>query len=398
MAAVEQVVPNRNPNGVVHVDLGTFIGCDPEIFLTDLKGNVVGSERVVPKEGLSSRDKPDERTYYYGAAGSVVRDGVQLELHPVQSSCRANVSNNIQAAMRRLRQELQKPQHAGRFKVSFADVVQVQKKELESLSPESRRLGCMPSLSVYKPPKALLRVNPDTYRKRSGGGHIHMSGGSLPTLLASPEKTRNLVWMLDVFVGNTCVLIDRSPHAAARRRLYGRAGEFRLPSYGIEYRTLSNFWLYAYPLFSLVGALCRMGLTASKNTELYRKGTALSGGFADLEGMVLDSVSMPKVQRAINRNDLDLAKQNFEGLKPLLQKYYAGSTEGIGGYRLPKFEIFAQKIQEYAVSGESKVHGLDFWWKHDPFTHWCDKPEGHGTGWESFLENKVHANSTPATS
>ncbi len=379
MAARKKV--DRNPEGKIAYNAFFTIGCDPEIFLTDAKGKVVGSEKVIPKKGLWGG---------YGNSNGVVRDGVQMEIHPVPTTCRANVGNAIQTALQELRSKLNEPEFKGKFKVSFADVVEVSKKELASLSPECRVLGCMPSLNLYRP--SAIRVNPVTYRKRSGGGHIHMS--SIPAgMLSEPKKVRNLILMFDIFAGNTCVLIDRSPLAATRRRVYGRAGEYRLPKHGVEYRTLSNFWMHAYPLFSLVAALCRMGASASYTTHQLKGGvTAYQKQYVDLEGIVLDTMDIKRVQRAINKNDLDLALQNWEDLKPIIKRYYgegAWDYEGIGNNNIDKFEYFAKKIQEHSKSETSKANGLDYWWDHDPFKHWCNKAEGHGTGWESFLIKKV---------
>jgi hypothetical protein len=50
--------------------------------------------------------------------------------------------------------------------------------------------------------------------------------------------------MLDLFLGSTSVLMDHDPTSLARKKLYGGAGNHRwCPAYGVEYRTLSNFWL-----------------------------------------------------------------------------------------------------------------------------------------------------------
>ena len=68
------------------------------------------------------------------------------------------------------------------------------------------------------------------------------------------------VKILDIVVGNTCVIMDRAPSQVERRKVYGRAGEYRLPAHGIEYRTLSNFWLRSYQLTHLVFSLARFAI------------------------------------------------------------------------------------------------------------------------------------------
>lgn len=45
---------------------------------------------------------------------------------------------------------------------------------------------------------------------------------------------------MDLCVGVPSVLYDTDTF---RRTLYGRAGSFRLPKYGVEYRTLSSYML-----------------------------------------------------------------------------------------------------------------------------------------------------------
>lgn len=65
--------------------------------------------------------------------------------------------------------------------------------------------------------------------------HIHI-GYDDP----APEKSIKLVKYLDLCLGIPSVLYD---HDTFRRSLYGQAGSFRLPEYGLEYRTLSSYML-----------------------------------------------------------------------------------------------------------------------------------------------------------
>jgi hypothetical protein len=45
---------------------------------------------------------------------------------------------------------------------------------------------------------------------------------------------------IDAYVGIPSIIYDTD---AERRKLYGKAGCFRLTKYGFEYRTLSSYWI-----------------------------------------------------------------------------------------------------------------------------------------------------------
>ena len=46
---------------------------------------------------------------------------------------------------------------------------------------------------------------------------------------------------MDLFLGVPSVTLDSDTR---RRELYGKAGAYRAKDYGVEYRTLSNFWIW----------------------------------------------------------------------------------------------------------------------------------------------------------
>jgi hypothetical protein len=54
---------------------------------------------------------------------------------------------------------------------------------------------------------------------------------------------------MDFYLGVPSVLMDKGE---ARKELYGKAGAMRLKSYGMEYRTLSNFWIFDQRLIGWV--------------------------------------------------------------------------------------------------------------------------------------------------
>lgn len=367
-----------------HIKKGDpFLGSDPEIFLKD-GDQIVGSEKVIPPQGLG--------------VNAVVRDGVQAELHPIPYVCRANLANSLSICFRTLLDHLKM---VPTMSVCLTPVVTLSEAEFAQLSPESRVLGCQPSLNLYDP-QATVNVPPG-YPVRSAGGHIHigLNGGdprySIYTKWGKGDHAKQLVQLMDILVGNTCVLIDRDPRAAERREFYGRAGEYRLPSHGVEYRTLSNFWLQGHELLSLIGGLTKLavGILASTDQGVYQKtGKKDAWGYDTYHYSkewnaytdLLSRVSPAQVRKAINENDLRLAKQNWEGVRSFIEEYVPKQDTGLDTTRLEAFEFFLKRIHETAE--QKGTTGLEVWFPQD-VNQWINLGDQHGRGWETFLDTTV---------
>jgi hypothetical protein len=83
---------------------------------------------------------------------------------------------------------------------------------------------------------------------RSAGGHIHIGHPELKKKWNGWIAAR----LMDLFLGIPSVFLDDDPTSKNRKKIYGQAGRFRFTSYGIEYRSLSNFWLKSPKLVSFV--------------------------------------------------------------------------------------------------------------------------------------------------
>lgn len=294
------------------------VGCDPELFVKK-DGKVIGSEKVVP-----------------ATKSIVVRDGVQVEFNPPGSMTTSILGGWISQCFRNL---VQMTQAQPGVEISFDQVVEVERAELDSLDPAARVLGCSPSFNVYgSKPIGLSDEERAAYLTRSAGGHLHFGlKGDL-----FDERVRLVNW-LDVFVGNTCVLIDREPKAALRRKHYGRAGEYRIPNYGLEYRTLSNFWLRNYALLDLVERLAAIAVKVVDD--------ALDGG--TWETQLIDVVDPAKIVEAIDTNNLDLAWANFKAVSSV------GLFQSFGLVSLMKF---FERVEKNGLAKE---------FPEDPIEHWC---------------------------
>jgi len=344
-----------------------IFGCDPEFFFSR-EGKILGAEKVVPKEGFSSFGG-------YGTDGKpskIIIDGVQAELNPSPSHCRANLANEISRCFRQLHDEIKNDKT---LVVDFSPLVKVSKEEMDSLSEASKRFGCAPSNNFYDTTakKSTIKVNPKIYRYRSAGGHIHLgvnqNDPKASSVLRDPKRITPL---LDILVGNTCVLIDRDEGNIERRKVYGRAGETRSPAHGIEYRTLSNFWLRAYPLMSLAMGLARHAVAIVAN----------SNDKNNYEKKLLSLVNMRSIRSAINRNSFDLAWRNFNKIEEFLMEITPGYSDSypVNPKNINKFRHFVKMV---------KKNGLEYWFKEDPLRHWIHLPEGHGCGFGDFLNGAV---------
>lgn len=152
-------------------------------------------------------------------------------------------------------------------------------------TPHALTLGCEPDYNVWTLDKN-PRPKPPA-EMRTAAGHVHVSWG--------PEVTPDLQVMvgraLDLYLGVPSILITEPNN---RRQLYGKAGAVRYKPYGIEYRTLDNFWIkspiHSRQVFANV-AECIYRL--SRNPEMER--------YINLDGDV--------IQTAINDHNRDLAAE-----------------------------------------------------------------------------------------
>lgn len=331
-------------------------GADPEFFFKRA-GRVLGAEKIIPKGGVKQ---------YEGAPGSsiLIIDGVQAEFNVPANTCRQSFSHNIRLCFQRLRDTIVDKT----VKVDFSAAVTVRKKELKSLSKESQQFGCAPSKNAYRDSKVKIK-DASKYKYRGAGGHIHLGHNNDLTMKKVLGNHEKVVRMLDIILGNTCVLLDRDMGNVERRKNYGRAGEYRVPAHGLEYRTLSNFWLRNYAVMSLVLGLARFAVNITTSEEA--------------EKAILAKVNLNNIEKAINQNDFDMALENFNAIKDII-KDIGVNTRGqeaelvwpLQGERMAKFEILVK-------------NGLDHYFTEDIMTHWVNHEYNLNPGWERFADTIV---------
>ncbi len=98
----------------------------------------------------------------------------------------------------------------------------------------ARLAGCTPDFDVWNEcinePVDLSITN-----KRSAGGHISVGWDDF-----TQDQQLDIIKAMDATLGLESVLLDSDTE---RKKLYGKAGCFRFTAFGIEYRSLSNFWI-----------------------------------------------------------------------------------------------------------------------------------------------------------
>lgn len=149
---------------------------------------------------------------------------------------------------------------------------------------EALNFGCDPDYNAWTATQNVIDksgVNPGF---RTAGGHIHVGYRAL----TPGQNPLALVRAMDLYLGVVSVLYDTDNE---RRKLYGKAGAYRPTKYGIEYRVLSNFWIFN-PEYT------RWVFSATNEAFNY----ALSHPMIEP-----DSVLGNNIQLAINNSDKELA-------------------------------------------------------------------------------------------
>jgi hypothetical protein len=210
------------------------VGTDPEMF-------AFKAGKLLPAfEFLPDKDKSlyEEGTHAYW-------DGFQAEFrHSKGYTCLMELHSQLARSMRLLNEAAKK--HGA--KLSIQSVVRIPLQILRTANDPFVELGCQPSFNAYNL-RGLAVENPRELRYRFAGGHMHFG-------FSKKLDHEKIVKTLDAILGIWAVGAAQSFDNPIRRQYYGLPGEYRLPKYdngwyGIEYRTLSNFWL-SHPAISMV--------------------------------------------------------------------------------------------------------------------------------------------------
>lgn len=194
------------------------LGSDPEVFLQDNNGKLIS---VI---GYINADKWNPRQIEGMAEGFTVQeDNVALEYGIPPAASADEFVAHIKAVMEKSKEFLPG--------LSFSNLSCAIFPDDQVDHPKAKVFGCEPDFDAWTL-KTNMPPHPKHENMRSAGGHIHIETAQAP---------HEIVRRADLYLGVPSVLMDKGEE---RKQMYGKAGAHRPKPYGVEYRTLSNFWIF----------------------------------------------------------------------------------------------------------------------------------------------------------
>ena len=237
------------------------IGADPELFIKKYGSyksavGLIGGSKWAPK--------PIDDLGH-----AVLEDNVALEFNIAPAESKGAFAASIHKVLDHFRSILPD------YELDTASAASFPEEELNT--PQAQEFGCEPDFNAWTG-----KTNPKPHaideNLRSCGGHIHV-GNNLAQ--AHPLE---VIRAMDLFLGVPSVKLD---NGQLRKQLYGKAGCFRKKDYGVEYRTLSNFWIFD-----------------DKLIDWAYEGTAKALQFIK-DGHTINHDDGLLIQRCINNNNMD---------------------------------------------------------------------------------------------
>jgi len=197
-----------------------LIGCDPEVFIRHKQyGSYKSAVGMIG--GTKDFPKPIDNEGH-----AILEDNVAVEFNTKPAESCDAFRSSIHKVLSHIRGILPG------YDLDTASAVSFPKEELNT--PQAQEFGCEPDFDAWR---KCVNDKPyaDDVNLRSAGGHIHV-GSSV-----AKQHPLDVIRAMDLFLGVSSVALDKG---TLRRELYGKAGCYRPKPYGVEYRTLSNFWIF----------------------------------------------------------------------------------------------------------------------------------------------------------
>jgi len=267
-----------------------MIGTDPEYFMRNKETSALVSAIPYIKGG-----KHDPIPLKHG--GNIQSDNVAVEFSIKPAHKTEDFIANLKATLADTIDVLPKG-------FELAVLPSAEFHPLELADPKAQEFGCTSDHCAWEliENDSPRHPNPNF---RSCGGHIHVGCLDEDGVPIHPESQFLLEFQgkiamirgMDLFHGIISTILDSSPEAIERRKLYGKAGCHRATDYGVEYRTLSNYWTKSPMLSMLISSL------TDDVVELIIK---------DQLNAIIEEVGAQDIQRIINEGDVADAKSTLE--------------------------------------------------------------------------------------
>jgi hypothetical protein len=196
-------------------------GCDPELFLTQ-------DDMLLAAHMFCEGTKDEPLSLPSG--GFVMYDNVAIEFGIPPAKTEKEFTTHVMTAIKELTEFL--PDDVQLMCVPSATFPQG-----VLIHPECKEAGCDPDFNAWTGKQNIVADDLMEQALRSCGGHLHVGHWF------AQKNPREFIQWMDYANGMISVTLDNSKEAKERRKLYGKAGCYRPTEYGVEYRTLSNFWI-----------------------------------------------------------------------------------------------------------------------------------------------------------
>lgn len=250
------------------------VGSDPEFFLKDKNNKIISAIGMIG----GSKDHPLPIS---NEGHGLQEDNILVEATIPPCKNEKELIDNINFVKNYITEVICNPRG---LELSIQASAYVDKDQLEH--PKALEFGCDPDFNAWTN-DVNPRPNSNT-NLRSAGAHVHFGYDNANEIISL-----ELIKTMDLFLGVPSILLDTDTE---RRKLYGKAGAFRFKSYGVEYRTLSNFW------------------TKDENSMIWLYNQIQNGVSFLNNGNFLSDEEGKEIRDCINNQDQNLAKN-------LIQKY-----------------------------------------------------------------------------
>lgn len=198
------------------------IGADPEMFLWSEQ-----QQKYVPVVGLVGGTKGKPLPISTKEGYFLQEDNVMVEYCIPPAKTRGQFLESIEFVKNYIDETV-----LARYGLKSRCVASAFFEKSQLMSDQAQEFGCEPDYNAYTyEENSVSKGNP---LLRTAGGHIHV-GFDNP----NPDTSNKIVRAMDLYLGLPSILLDPDTE---RRKMYGKAGAFRLKKYGVEYRVLSTFW------------------------------------------------------------------------------------------------------------------------------------------------------------